>query len=129
MDYRYGATSEPDPKRRKTSAVSTQTRRITHQFDSNDCFTLLIGPDRNEILVHATYLVQESEFFKNMLAQQWFVPNIAIPDVDYETMQNYLVFANIQKLPTAHLVAPMCEIFTGDESTSLPSRPNSSRRR
>lgn len=119
MDHRYSSMAEPHLKRRKTSAVSTERRRTTHHFDKNDCFTLIVGPDRKEILVHANYLVQESEFFKNMLAKQWFVPTIAIPDVDYETMTNYLHFAYIQKLPAAHLVWPMCDTFTGDEYLSL----------
>lgn len=119
MDYQCGAMAEPHLKRRKTSAAPTETSRTNHHFDKNDCFTLNVGPDSNEILVHADYLVQESEVFKNMLAQQWFVPTIAIPDVDYETMTNYLHFAYIQKLPTAHLVWPMCDTFTGDEYLSL----------
>jgi hypothetical protein len=119
VKLQHDGMAEPYPKRRKTSAMSTQTRRPTHHFDKNDCFTLIVGPDRNEILVHANYLVQDSEFFKNMLAQQWFVPTIVLPDVDYETMTNYLTFAYIEKLPTAHMVGPVCETFTGDEYLSL----------
>ena len=47
------------------------------------------------------------------------MPTIDLPDVDYETMTNYLTFAYIEKLPTAHLVGPVCETFTGDEYLSL----------
>jgi len=111
--------AEPCPKRRKTSASSTYTRSATHHFDKDDCFTLIVGPDSNEILVHANYLVQESEYFKNILAEEWFVPTITIPDIDYETMTNYLTYAYIEKLPTAHLIGPVCDTFTGIEYSSL----------
>jgi hypothetical protein len=118
-DLQDDAMAEPYPKRRKTSAPSTQTKRTTHHFDKNDCFTLVVGPDSNEILVHANYLVQESDFFKRMLTHQWYVSTIAIPDVDYETMTNYLTYAYIHKFPTSRLVGPMCDTFTGDEYLSL----------
>ena len=111
--------AEPHPKRRKTSASSTQTSKVIHHFDNNDCFILIVGPYSHEILVHANYLVQDSVFFKNTLAQQWFVPSIVIPDVDYDTMMNYITFAYIEKLPTAHLVGPVSDTFTGGEYRSL----------
>jgi hypothetical protein len=101
------------------SASSTQTRRPTHHFDKNDCFALVVGHDSKELLVHANYLVQDSEFFKTLLSQHWFVPIINMPDIDYDAMTNYLTYAYIEKLPTAHLVEPICDTFTGEEYPSL----------
>ena len=114
--------AEPQPKRRKISASSTQTRIATHHFDKNDCFTLILGPEKREILVHANYMAQESEVFKNMLTKGGWVPNnttIRIPEVDYATMTDYITFAYFEKLPTAHLVGLVCETFAGGEYASL----------
>jgi hypothetical protein len=68
-NLRHDGTAEPYPKRRKTSALSTQTRRLTQHFDKNDYFTLIVGPDSKEILVQANYLVQDSAFFKDLLSK------------------------------------------------------------
>lgn len=119
IKLQHDSTAEPYPTRRKTSASSSQTRKSTHRSDKNDCFTLIVGSNRNEILVHANYLVQDSEFFEDMLTQQWFVPHIVLPDVDYDTLTSYLNFAYTEKFTTAHLVGPVCETFTGDEYLSL----------
>ena len=119
MDHHHDAMAEPDPKRRKTSASSTQKRKATHHFDKVDCVTLIVGSGRHEMLVHVNYLAQESEYFNNALANQWHEITTNFHDIDYETMTNYITFAYIEKLPTAHLVGPICETFTGEEHTSL----------
>jgi len=113
---------ELHPKRRKISASSTQTRTATRHFDKADCFVLIVGSERREILVHANYMAQESEVFKDWLTEKGFIPNmntLVLPNIDHATMTDYITFAYIEKLPTAHLVGPVCETFTGDEYLSL----------
>ena len=107
--------AEPDPKRRKTAATSTQTNRTTRPFDKADCVTLVIGPERNEMLVHVHYLVQESEAFRNAFTEDCIARTMIIPHVDYDTMTNYIAFAYIKELPTAHLVGPRCDAVSGEE--------------
>jgi hypothetical protein len=51
--------------------------------------------------------VQDSAFFKDLLSKHWFLPTIGMPDIDYDAMTNYLTYAYIEKLPTAHLVGPI----------------------
>ena len=68
--------------------------------------------------MHANYLVQDSGFVQNMLPQ-WFVPSIVIPDVEHDTMTNYLTSTYIENLPTTHLVGPVCKTFTRDGYLSL----------
>lgn len=114
--------AEPPPKRRKISASSTRTRTVTHRFDKADCFVLIVGPEIREILAHANYMAQGSEVFKNHFTEERSIPNnttFILRDVDYSAMTDYIAFAYIEKLPTAHLVRPVCETFTGGEYASL----------
>jgi hypothetical protein len=68
--------------------------------------TLLVGPDEQPLIAHETYVTQNSEFFKAAMKKEWFEGQnrvIKLPEVETETVENYLAFTYGRGLPTAKM--------------------------
>ena len=85
-----------------TSTTSTQSAALTINFDKEDSVTLIVGPKKRELLVHANHITRNSEFFKRALKKEWRegqTRTISMPTDDYETTTNYLRFVYGAQLP------------------------------
>jgi hypothetical protein len=72
-------------------------------FDKSEAVTLIIGEEKHEMIVHATHISKNSEFFKTALKDEWLegqTRTIHLPVEDCETMRDYLNFTYNGKLPT-----------------------------
>lgn len=64
-----------------------------NSFDKANYVTLIVGPDKHEMLVHANILTQPSEFFQTALKKEWREGQtriITLPDDDSQTIVAYL---------------------------------------
>ena len=87
--------AEPEPKRLKMTSSSSQCAAITSYFDKADSVTLIVGPEKHELLVHANYIARNSAFFETALKKERCEGQtrvISLPTDDYETMTTYLRF-------------------------------------
>jgi hypothetical protein len=74
---------------------SSQSVTAALHFDKGDSVTLIVGPEKRELLVHANYIARNSAFFKTALKKEWRegqTRTINLPTYDYETMTSYLKF-------------------------------------
>ena len=95
------STFEHVPKKRKM-AHSPQTVALPTHFDKGDSVTLIVGPEKHELLVHANYIVRSSKFFKTALKKEWRegqTRKISLPTDDYETVTDYMRFIYSDKFP------------------------------
>lgn len=75
-------------------------------FDKGEAVTLIIGDEKHEMIVHASYICANSEFFKTALKKEWLegqTRTINMPEEDWKTMTDCLNFTYSGKLPTARL--------------------------
>jgi hypothetical protein len=89
-------------------------------FDKGDSVTLIVGPERHELLVHANYIARNSEFFEAALRKEWRegrIRTISMPADDYETMTTYLRFVYGAQLPSKMDLpsSSICRTPTADE--------------
>jgi hypothetical protein len=98
--------TEPHYLQWKMSTPSPQPEHVTYHFDKEDTVTLIIGPEKRELLTHGNFIARKSEFFQVALKREWKegqARTITMPEDDYETMTRYLSFVYSEKLPTTHL--------------------------
>jgi hypothetical protein len=94
--------TEPNAKRRKTKAPSLQSASATAHFDKEDAITLLVGPEKRELLAHADYIAFSSDFFKAALKKEWLegqTRTVPLPVESYEDMTTYLKYIYSAQLP------------------------------
>lgn len=93
---------EPAPKRLKMASSSSQPAALAVNFDKGDSVTLIVGPEKHELLVHANYIVRSSKFFKTALKKEWRegqTRTISMPTDEYETVTDYMRFIYSDTLP------------------------------
>jgi hypothetical protein len=81
---------------------SSQSAPAASNFDKGDSVTLIIGPEKQELLVHANYIERTSEFFRTALKKEWLkgqTRTISLPIDKYETMTTYLRFVCGAQIP------------------------------
>jgi hypothetical protein len=103
------------PKRLKMDSLSSQPAALAINFDKGDSVTLIVGPEKHELLVHANYIVRSSKFFKTALKKEWRegqTRTISMPTDEYETVTDYMRFIYSDTLP---------EFQTQDAAGALPS--------
>ena len=77
---------------------------VDYHFDKGDSVTLVVGSEKQELLVHANYIARESNFFKTALKKEWRegqTRTIPLPADEYETVTHYLRYLYSEKLPTS----------------------------
>lgn len=77
---------------------------VDYHFDNGDFVTLVVGPEKHELLSHANFIARESVFFKTALKKEWRegqTRTIYLPDDEHETVTHYLRFLYGKTLPTA----------------------------
>jgi hypothetical protein len=87
----------PNSKRRKTRASSLQSASATAHFDKGDAVTLVVGPEKRELLAHADYIAFSSDFSKAALKKEWLegqTRTVPLPVESYEDMTTYLRYIN-----------------------------------
>ena len=92
------------PKKRKMAPFVSQPPALPINFDKGDSVTLIVGPEKYELLVHAKYSVRSSKFFKTALKKEWRegqTRTISLPTDEYETVTDYMRFIYSDKLPGA----------------------------
>lgn len=85
-------------------------------FHPDSLVTLLVGPEEDKMVVHRTFLSQDSAFFKAALKKQWAEGQtrvIKLPEESLELMQDYIGHLYGVKLPTRVLVTGSCEVNDG----------------
>jgi hypothetical protein len=88
--------TEPSPKRLKMATSSPQPVSEffnPYSFDKANFVTIIVGPDKHEMLVHASILTKTSEFFQTALKKEGRkeqIRTITMPDEDSETIAAYL---------------------------------------
>lgn len=100
-------------KRRKAASSSSPTDTATHgladyHFDKSDSVTLIVGPEKHELLAHGNFIARRSAFFEAALKEEWLegqTRSIALPEDDHETVTDYLKFTYSGKLVTSLLEA------------------------
>jgi len=89
-------------KKRKMAPFAPQPPALPINFDKGDSVTLIVGPEKHELLVHANYIVRSSKFFKTALKKEWRegqTRTISLPTDEYETVTDYMRFIYSDKLP------------------------------
>lgn len=89
-------------KRLKMDSSSSQPAALAVNFDKGDSVTLIVGPEKHELLVHANYIVRSSKFFKTALKKEWRegqTRTISLPTDEYETVTDYMRFIYSDTLP------------------------------
>lgn len=97
----------------QTFALSTVDHHSTHNMSDTDqplsdyhlsnTVFLLVGPEQEQILVHAPYLAARSDFFRAAVSKKWKEGQsrvIKLPEDDPEVVVSYLDFAYNDRLPT-----------------------------
>ena len=98
-----------DPKRLKMAPSTPQAAPAAPHFDKEESVTLIVGPEKRELLVHANHIARNSEFFKTALKKEWRegqARTVSMPTDDYETMNTYLRFVYGSQLPTEIELCP-----------------------
>lgn len=86
------------PKKRKMASYSPQAVALPINFDKGDSVTLIVGPEKHELLVHANYIVRSSKFFKTALKKEWRegqTRTISLPNDEYEPVTDYMRFITV----------------------------------
>jgi hypothetical protein len=79
-------------------------------FDKSEAVTLIVGSDKDELLVHADQISKNSAFFKAALKKEWLegqTRTINLPVEEEWNVTHYLRFAYIGELPTASIEKTM----------------------
>lgn len=72
-------------------------------FDKGDSVTLIVGPEKRELLVHANYISRRSAFFEASLKKEWLegqTRTVTLPEDDYDVVTAYLKFIYSGRLDT-----------------------------
>lgn len=99
--------AEPPPKRQKLTDLTSKPSIIGFSFDIGDSVTLVVGPEKREMLVQANVLERGSGFFKAALKKEWLegqTHRITLPDDTHQAMTDYLNFAYCSRLPSSHFL-------------------------
>lgn len=99
--------AEPPSKRQKTAESPSTTGTVGFHFGEEDSVTLIVGPTKCKLLVHANYITRNSDFFKAALKKEWRegqTRTITLPTDREDTLRDYLNFTYSSKLPTSHHV-------------------------
>lgn len=73
-----------------------------YSLDKADSVTLIVGPEKHELLVHADILTRKSELFQTALKKEWRegqTRTITMPDDEPEIIAGYLRFLYRGRLP------------------------------
>jgi hypothetical protein len=96
----------PTPKRLRMDAPSEQAEPLEHKytsdFDKADSVTLVVGPQKHELLAHARFITPTSEFFKSALKKEWLEGQTRILHLYDENVRHvvmYFDFIYIGNLP------------------------------
>ena len=84
-------------------APKEQDLKPSYRFNAENAVTLLVGPDKHSMIVHASYLARTSEFFASALKKEWTEGQTRIIELDEETpelMAHYLDWLYTTELPT-----------------------------
>jgi hypothetical protein len=103
LQHKKSSTTEPNLKRLKMASSPSQSATIGPHFDKGDSVTLIVGPKKHELLVHANYIARHSAFFKTALKKEWRegqTRTISLPTDDYETVTDYMRFIYSDKVPS-----------------------------
>lgn len=93
----------------RTGYMAIRTEQRPFNFDKTDAVTLVVGPEKYEMVVHGNVVADKSEFFKMALKKDWRegqLRTIDFPTDDPTTMRDYINFLYNQHLPTAHVEIP-----------------------
>lgn len=80
------------------ASYSPQAVALPINFDKGDSVTLIVGPEKHELLVHANYIVRSSKFFKTALKKEWRegqTRTISLPNDEYEPVTDYMRFITV----------------------------------
>jgi hypothetical protein len=91
-------------------------------FHPDSLVTLLAGPEEHRMVVHETYLSQDSAFFKAALKKQWTEGQtrvIKLPEESLEPMQHYIDHVYSGRVPTHNLTAEKMSDVDGHYYESL----------
>lgn len=74
-------------------------------IDQPNAFTLLLGPEKQEMLVDPNHLARMSDRFKALLASK--LPEgqaqiLSLPAISYQAMSIYIQFTNCETFPEIH---------------------------
>lgn len=95
-------------------APKEQGLKPCYKFNAENAVTLLVGPDRHSMIVHASYLSRTSEFFASALKKEWIEGQTRTIELDEEypdLMVHYLDWLYTTELPTKG-----CRSFDSEDS-------------
>jgi len=97
--------AEPSSKRLKMATLLPQSESnslYAYSLDKADCVTLIVGPDKHELLVHANILTRKSEVFRTAVKKEWRegqTCTITLRGDDSQIIAAYLRFLYRDRLP------------------------------
>jgi hypothetical protein len=94
---------------------------IAH-FDKGDAVTLLVGPEKRELLAHADYIAFSSDFVKAALKKEWLegqTRTVPLPVESYEDMTTYLRYIYSSQLPCQLDVHKLSQQPTADDNETI----------
>jgi hypothetical protein len=75
----------------------------SNNFNAENAITLLVGPEKQKLIVHASYITRTSAFFATALKKEWTegqTRTIELHEETPEMMAHYLDWVYTSKLPT-----------------------------
>ncbi|GAB7334032.1 hypothetical protein MBLNU13_g06125t2 [Cladosporium sp. NU13] len=89
-----------------------QDLKPSYHFNAENTITLLVGAEKQRMVVHSGYLTRTSEFFASALKKEWIEGQTRTIDLDEETpelMAHYLDWVYTTHLPSKGLKSFMTE--------------------
>jgi hypothetical protein len=77
--------------------------KASNNFNAENAITLLVGPEQQKLIVHASYITRTSAFFATALKKEWAEGQTRTVELQEETpelMAHYLDWVYTSKLPT-----------------------------
>jgi hypothetical protein len=107
----------PLPDAENKFAHKEQDLKPSYHFNAENTVTLLVGPEKQSMIVHTGYLTRTSEFFASALKKVWIEGQTRTIELDEETpelMAHYLDWVYTTRLPSKD-----CKSFMTEDSKAV----------
>lgn len=110
----HSTAPTPLPDAENKFAHREEVLKPSYHFNAENTVTLLVGPEKQSMIVHTGYLTITSEFFASALKKVWIEGQTRTIELDEEVPE--LMAYYLDWLYTTHLPSKGCNSFTTETS-------------